>query len=193
MRRRSLADYAFDQSQRGQQYALPRNPNIVDEGVAWLAGEIARHVIVYLPWLVCVGVGAVLGVLMFGRNYKRRIAELEHQIAEKAAPVVQPVMQNVNVRISESEIQEVREARERIESRGIELDDMKTRVSSLPHVRLSDTATYAELPNGTRVVTLADGSIRLALPVRISATLAAGSPSMSVKLHAPRKGEGSRP
>ena len=57
------------------------DPNIVDAGVAWFAGEVARHALLYLPWLLVLGVGAVLGILMFGRGYKKRIRELERKIA----------------------------------------------------------------------------------------------------------------
>lgn len=153
---------------------------IIEIGLDWFAGEFARHAVMYLPWLLATGGVAVLGVLMFGRGYKNRIAEqgrrirdLERQVAERATPVSQPAVmqQQVNVGAGESEIREVRKALERIESRGIELDDVRTIVGKLPQVRVGDTATYAELPDGTRVVTLADGSIRLALPVLLSGRL----------------------
>ena len=64
------------------------DPNIVDEGVTWFAGEVARHALLYLPWLLVLGVGAVLGNLLFGRGYKRRIAELERKMASASASVV---------------------------------------------------------------------------------------------------------
>ncbi|MDD9983113.1 MAG: hypothetical protein OXU81_17445 [Gammaproteobacteria bacterium] len=45
---------------------------------------------------------------------------------------------------------------------------MRAAFAKLPQSRLSDTTTYAELPNGTRIMSMTNSSIRLALPVRLS-------------------------
>jgi len=84
------------------------DPNIIDSGVAWYAGEVTRHALLHLPWilgwLLGTGVITVLGVLIFGRGYKKTIAEqgqkiaeqgrqieeLQRRVNEKPAPVAQP-------------------------------------------------------------------------------------------------------
>ena len=60
------------------------DPNIVDSVVAWLAGEFARYFIASLPWILCAGAGTVLGALVFGRNYERRIGTLERKAREES-------------------------------------------------------------------------------------------------------------
>ena len=47
-------------------------------------------------------------------------------------------------------------------------------VRSLPQVRLGDGVSYAKLPNHTNIVTMADGSMRLALPIFLSAAFEGG-------------------
>ncbi|MCY4496773.1 MAG: hypothetical protein OXC14_05750 [Rhodospirillaceae bacterium] len=44
---------------------------------------------------------------------------------------------------------------------------LKETINRLPQHPLGDGHSYAELPDGTRIVTMADGSIRLALPARL--------------------------
>lgn len=62
---------------------------------------------------------------------------------------------------------------DRLAANNLELRDMRETIGKLPMepVGGDSGATYAELPNGTRAVKLPDGTIRLALPVRLSASL----------------------
>lgn len=56
----------------------------MEELLTWFAKEFIQHVILHAPWIVvsalCAGGGVVLGVLMFGRRYKQRIAALEAEL-----------------------------------------------------------------------------------------------------------------
>ena len=53
-----------------------------------------------------------------------------------------------------------------------ELKSVKATIDSLPMEPLgTDGAEYAPLPNGTNVVKMPDGTVRLALPVRLGADL----------------------
>lgn len=60
----------------------------MEELLAWFAKETAQHLILhylsYLGALFFIGGGLVLGVLMFGRRYKQRIAALEAQVQSSA-------------------------------------------------------------------------------------------------------------
>ena len=56
----------------------------------------------------------------------------------------------------------------------MDIRDLKTAVSRLPQKPLGEGHTYAELPSHTNIVTMADGSIRLALPIPVSATFEGG-------------------
>ena len=51
---------------------------------------------------------------------------------------------------------------------GTTVRGLKETIRRLPQHPLGDGHTYAELPDGTSIVSMADGSYRLALPVRLS-------------------------
>ena len=51
---------------------------------------------------------------------------------------------------------------------------LKETINRLPQHPLGDGHTYATLPDGTNIVTMADGTVRLALPVRLSAAFSGG-------------------
>ncbi len=66
-------------------------PNDIKDAWGWFGKEIAEF---GLRWLVVValsGVLSVLGILLFGRNYKKRIADLEGKLEQQS-----PVTVNVN-------------------------------------------------------------------------------------------------
>ncbi len=58
--------------------------------------------------------------------------------------------------------------REAFDARDVQISSLREAVAGLPQKPLQGGHTYAPLPDGTNVVTMADGTIRLALPVRIS-------------------------
>lgn len=51
---------------------------------------------------------------------------------------------------------------------------LRETIDRLPQHQLDGGHTYAKLPDGTNIVSMADGSIRLALPLRVSATFTGG-------------------
>lgn len=90
--------------------------------------------------------------------------------------------------------QQLLDVAQRLDERGLELSEFKAKVARLPQERLSDSATFAELPDGARVVTLANGSIRLALPIVLSASFAGEARGkLRIDLQHRRKDEGNRP
>ena len=119
------------------------------------------EVINLLSWVVpallaMYGMYALSMRAVFGRRYKQRIAALE------ARPSIVQNFQGDDAGM-------VRELWDKLKARDMELADFKTVANRLRHEPIPGTnATYAELPTGARIVTMADGSMRLALPVRIS-------------------------
>lgn len=127
-------------------------------------------------WAIGGAVIGVLGTLIFGPRYKQRIGALEAEIAAmKARPVINQTF-NYNAAAPDPEL-ELRNA-----ARDSTVQGLQETIGSLPQHPLEGGHTYAELPEGTRVVTMADGSIRLALPVRLSATLRIGSVTATGKV-----------
>ncbi len=124
-----------------------------------------------LVWLLGTGIGAVLGVLMFGRGYKKKIAamareigELQRQAKEKPAPAAQPAINQVVV-FSATASDPSRELRNAVQAKTVQ--GLKETINRLPQHPLGDGHAYTKLPDGTNIVTMADGTIRLALPVRL--------------------------
>ena len=80
-----------------------------------------------------------------------------------------------------------------LEARDVEIRTLREVVRGLPQKPLgAGKTTYAKLPNGTNAVTLPDGTIRLALPVQISANFEGnldGSLSVSLTKGPPPKGD----
>lgn len=116
------------------------------------------------------GVGAVLGVLVFGRGYKRRIAALEAKLAE---PAITQVI-NIDGKAPDQE-RELGNAIDAATAQGL-----KETIRGLTQHPLDGGHTYANLPDGTNIVWMADGTMRLALPVNLSTSFRAGTPKVSV-------------
>ena len=57
--------------------------------------------------------------------------------------------------------------REELDSRDVQVRRLKDIAAKLPQKPLSDGHTYATLPDGTNIVSMADGSFRLAVPTDI--------------------------
>jgi len=75
---------------------------------------------------------------------------------------------------------EVASLKKFLEEGNYQVRELKVAVARLPQEALADGATYTELPDKTLIVTRADGSLILALPV--SATFRSGSPRIEVTL-----------
>lgn len=146
------------------------------EAEAWLAfiiKHVIEHYLIYITWAVVGGgLGAVLGVLMFGRGYKKRITDLEAEVRKLGGDG--RVVVNVNndgsdyAPIIQGLREEVRERDRELQEKDLELLDLRTLVGRLTPTPVPGTsATYVKLPEGSRVVVMDDDSIRVALPVSV--------------------------
>ena len=154
--------------------------NEIKDAWLWLGHEIAGFGI---RWAIVVAI-AMLGALIFGRGYKRRIKALEDQA--RSSGINTAVIFHGDVNIHDYD----RQLREAIEAKTTQ--NLKETIRSLPQMPLGDGHTYARLPDGTNIVTMADGTMRLALPVRLSAlsVSAVGSLSAAVlKTSPPEQGK----
>ena len=139
-------------------------------------------------WLVLGGLSLgsfVLGALVFGRGYKKRIAALE---ARASMPAIN---QTFNFNAAADGHDHVRQLREAIEAKTTQ--SLKKTIRGLSQIPLGDDHTYARLPDGTNIVSMADGSFRLAIPIIIEASFKGsldGSLSVTVeKIPAPKHGK----
>ena len=111
--------------------------------------------------IIVLGVSAMLGALIFGRGYKKRIAALETRASMSAITQTFTFRGDVNIN---------RQLRDAIEAKTV--DGLKETISCLPQYPLGNGHTYANLPDGTKIVTMADGEIRLAIPVHVEPGIA---------------------
>ena len=87
--------------------------------------------------------------------------------AESALAKAQPVInQTFNFSAGTAPDDLARQLRGEMEGRTVR--GLKETIRRLPQHPLGDGHTYAELPDGTNIVSMVDGSYRLALPVRLS-------------------------
>lgn len=127
--------------------------NVVEAVVS----DLLAQVIVGISALTILGLGAVLGTLLFGRGYKRRIAALEAQAQQPSINQVINFNAGANTHDNESQLRHAIEAKTS--------QNLTKTIRSLPQIPLSDGHTYARLPDGTNIVSMADGSFRLAVPI----------------------------
>ncbi len=137
--------------------------------LAWAAG---RAVELAAGWTATFTVVVLLGTILFGRNYKKRFAALEARFSMPA------ITQTFNFNAVADARDNERQLRNAVEAKTSQ--NLKETIKCLPEHPLGDGHTYARLPDGTNIVTMADGSIQLALPVRIAANIVSGGGSMSV-------------
>ena len=132
----------------------------------WLGQEIAKFGFRWLVVAILWGAVTVLGALIFGRGYKRRIKALEDQARSSGVNTAVIVRGDVNIHDYD------RQLREAIETKTTQ--NLKETIKRLPQTPLGDGHTYARLPDGTNIVTMDDGTMRLALPVRLSTAFRGG-------------------
>ena len=126
----------------------------------------------------------LLGALIFGRGYKKRIAALETQGRSPA------IKQTFNFNVGADAHDHDRQLRNAIETKTTQ--NLKETIRSLTQMPLGDGHTYARLPDGTNIVTMADGTMRLALPIVLSVAFHGGldgSLSGSVTKATPPEGD----
>ena len=95
---------------------------------------------------------------------RRRIASRE--AAQVSAPQ-SAINQTFNFNAGADPVEFARRLRDAME--GETVHGLRETIRRFPQEPLGDGHTYAKLPNGTNIVTMADGKIRLALPVRLPA------------------------
>lgn len=139
----------------------------MDENLTWLAKEIIQHVILHwaeiLVRLLFAAGGIVLGALVFGRRYKQRIADLETEVRRLGGSP------SVVVNVGKDDPEIIARLMDHLDAKDSELLGIRQVAMKLPQTPISGAnATYADLPNGTRIVTMVEGSIRIVLPVRLN-------------------------
>ena len=139
-----------------------------------VVSDLLAQAIIGISALTILGLGAVLGTLLFGRGYKRRIAALEAQAQQPS------INQTINFGVNSDGDEYDRQLRTAIDAETSQ--NLQETMRSLPQMPLGDGHTYARLPEGTNIVSMADGTMRLAIPTEISVSISSGIPTISVSL-----------
>ena len=133
----------------------------------------------YLVTALVTGVVAVIGTLLWGRGGRKRLMErLAALEAQNHAP---SITQTVHFHSSPNVDDNARQLRAAIDAETSQ--NLQETIRSLSQMPLGDGHTYAQLPDGTRIVSMDDGTYRLALPVRIAGiggTAVGGSVQLTV-------------
>ena len=130
----------------------------------WLGGEFAEFGLRWVVSLVFSAVAFMLGAWIFGRGFKRRIKALE----ARSSGISQTITVHGGVNIHNYD----RQLRTAIEAETFE--NLNETVKRLPRLPLGDGHSYARLPNNTNIVIAPDGTMRLALPIQVSANFEGG-------------------
>ena len=132
---------------------------------AWLGNEIVGF---GFRWLVVaiimLGFGGFIGRRY--RSMKKRVAALE---ARASMPAINQIF---NFNAATDAHDHDRQLREAIEAKTSQ--NLTETIRSLPQIPLSDGHTYARLPDGTNIVSMADGSFRLAIPIVLDVAFEGG-------------------
>ena len=110
---------------------------------------------------------AVIGTLLWGRGgYKRVKQRLDALESQERAPAITQTFNFSTGRDRRRELQSAIDAST--------VHRLQETIRTLTQHPLEGGHTYANLPNGTNIVTMADGTIRLALPIEVSAAFHGG-------------------
>ena len=154
-----------------------------------LIDAVATDLLVKIAWYVVTplitGAVAVIGTLLWGRGGRRRLVEdnksLNKRLSALEARASIPAINNiVNFNAGAYAHDHDRQLREAIEAKTTQ--NLKETIKRLPQLPLGDGHSYARLPNGTNIVTMADETIRLAIPKPLSATASFGPITASATL-----------
>ena len=130
---------------------------------AWLGKEIVEF---GLRWLIVaiimLGFGGFIGWRY--RWIKNQITALKDQ--SRSSGINQVITFHGDVNIHDYG----RQLRDAIEAKTSQ--NLKETITRLQQNPLGDGNTYAKLPDGTKIVTMADGEIRLAIPVHVEPGIA---------------------
>ena len=134
--------------------------------------------------LVVLGVMLALWRWWMGHKLRDRITALEAQRNSSSISQVITVHGDFNTH------DYGRQLRETIETKTTQ--SLKKTIRGLPQIPLGDDHTYARLPDGTNIVSMADGSFRLAIPIPLSVSFHGdldGTLSAGVELGPPPEGD----
>ncbi|MYH38555.1 MAG: hypothetical protein F4160_17330 [Rhodospirillaceae bacterium] len=122
-------------------------------------------------------VAAVIGTLLWGKGGRKRIVAENSRLSEdnkrlherltalEARASIPAITQVFNHGAGAGD-REIRDAIDSASMRGL-----RETIRKLPQKPLGDGHTLARLPDGTNIVSMADGEYRLAMPVRLSASI----------------------
>ena len=135
--------------------------------------------------LIVLGVMLTLWRWWMGHKIRDRIAVLEAR--DSSSGISQAITVHGDVNIHDYD----RQLRDAIETKTTQ--NLKETIRRLPQMPLGDDHTYARLPDRTNIVTMADGTMQLALPVRLSAAgsfgIAASCSAAVLKTSPPKRGK----
>ena len=119
---------------------------------------------------------AVIGTLLWGRGGRKRLIKDNKCLNERVAALevrasIPAINQTFNFNADAHDHD--RQLRDAIEAKTV--DGLKETINCLPQYPLGNGLTYAKLPDGTKIVTMADGEIRLAIPVHVEPGIASAS------------------
>ena len=124
--------------------------------------------------LIALGVMLTLWRWWMGHKLQDRITDLEAEHRSSGISQVLTVHGDLNIHDAGNQLRAAIEAKTS--------QNMRETIRRLPQMPLGDDHTYARLPDGTNIVTMADGTMQLAIPKPLSATASAGPISASATL-----------
>ena len=120
----------------------------------------------------------VISTLLWGRGGRKRLVErLAALEAQKREPSITQTFNFHGPSTADEREHHLRNAMDTATVRGL-----KETIRSLPQIPLGDNHTYARLPDGTNIVSMADGTYRLAIPKPLQASSSFGPMSASATL-----------
>lgn len=140
-----------------------------------LADAAAADLLVKIGWhLAGAFLALVVGVistLLWGRGGRKRLVESNKRLNERVAALevknrAPAITQTIYFNGAASADEREHNLRSAIDTETVQ--GLRETMSSLLQTPLEGGHTYAKLPDGTNIVSRADGSFSLALPVRLS-------------------------
>lgn len=137
--------------------------------ITWdaIVGATLLDAVIRLLWAV---IGAGLTTLGFW-GLRRRVKALENR-QDSAQPAQPAITQTITFHGDVNVALHDRHLKEAIEEKTAQ--NLRETIRDLPQNTLAGGHTYATLPNGTNIVTMADGTMRLAVPISLSAAFEGG-------------------
>ena len=162
----------------------PRHRERMEELVESFSDYASALIVERWAELIVLSIMLALWRWWMGHKLRDRITALEAQDSSSGISQVITIHGDVNIHDYD------RQLRDAIETKTSQ--NLKETIRRLPQMPLGDGHTYARLPDGTNIVTMADGTMRLALPIVLSVAFHGGldgSLSGSVTKATPPEGD----